>query len=55
MDLRLGLLDAHDVGRLARHPVKETFAGCCPNAVGIQADNAKQIDSPMSYFAAPRT
>ena len=40
VDLRLGLLQAHDVGGLARKPLVEAFAGCRTYAVRVERDDA---------------
>jgi hypothetical protein len=41
--LRLRFLDADNVGFLLRHPVEKPLPGSGPNAICIQADNAKQM------------
>ncbi len=48
VNLRLGFLNANDVCILGRHPIEKTFAGRCPNSIGIETDNAKQNLTPVS-------
>jgi hypothetical protein len=37
MHLRLGLLNADNIGALAREPGKESFPGCRPDTIKIRA------------------
>ena len=46
VDLRLGFLDADDVRVLPVHPVEKPLPGRGADAVGVEADNAKQAVPP---------
>jgi hypothetical protein len=41
MLLRLGLLQANDVGSLCLHPAEEALTGCGPDAVEVAGDDAQ--------------
>jgi hypothetical protein len=45
MELRLGLLDTHNIGVLFCHPVKKALFGSCTNPVRVQTDDSKQFSS----------
>jgi hypothetical protein len=46
MLLRLGFLDAYDVGVLVPQPFEEALAGRRPDAIGVQTNYSKQSAPP---------
>ena len=44
--LRLGLLDAHDVGVLCAQPLEEALAGCRADAVQVERDESEHLREP---------
>jgi hypothetical protein len=48
MNLRLGFLNADDIGVLLFHPLEKPFTCRRPYTIGVEADNAKQAATPVS-------